>query len=140
MPALWLAAVGQNQYTAVSGVCSDTYGFSAVHTDLSGLVCQALHHSKQQNACPVAGCCWAEPQNSSFGVRSDTYGFLLCIHTSVGWCAKHCITLYSKMHALWLSAVEQNQYTAVLVSAVTPMGFCCAYRPQWVGVPSTASL
>ena len=139
MPALWLIAVGQNQYTAVFGVCSDTYGFSAVHTDLSGLVCQALHHSKQQNACPVAGCCWAEPQNSSFGVRSDTYGFLLCIQTSVGWCAKHCITLNSKMPALWLAA-GQNHKTAVLGVRSDTMGFCCAYIPQWVGVPSTASL
>ena len=86
MPALWLIAVGQNQYTAVFGVCS------------------------------------------------DTYGFLLCIQTSVGWCAKHCITLNSKMHALWLAAVGQNHKTAVLVSAVTPM--CLLYIPQWGGVPA----
>ena len=140
MPALWLAAVGQNQYTAVFGACSDTYGFLlCIQTSVGWC---AKHCITLESKMPAL---WliAVGQNHKTavsGVCSDTYGFLLCIQTSVGWCAKHFITLNSKMPALWLAAVGQNTKQQFLVSAVTPMGFCCAYIPQWVGVPSTASL
>ena len=48
-------------------------------------------------------------KTAAFGAFSDTDGFLLCIQTSVGWSAKHCITLESKMPAMWLTAIGQNQ-------------------------------
>ena len=55
-----------------------------MHTDLGGLECQALHHSKEQNACPVADRCWAEPQDRSLWCRSDTYEFPVCLTDLTG--------------------------------------------------------
>jgi len=126
---MWLTVVRKPEHSRVRHLQIHLRIF-AVHTDLTESECHALHHYAEQNACPEADCCCAiqqyELQNqktAGFFAFSYTYGFLLCIQTWLTQCGMHCITVESKVPALWLTAVVQNQKTAGFCACSCTYGF-----------------